>query len=69
MTTITIEFTRSRRQGAAWLATGLAVALLAWAETRFQRTIDHAEQARLVANAASLRHREHAALRFVQPQR
>ena len=69
MTTITIQFTRSRRQGAAWLATGLAVALLAWAETRFQRTLDHDEQARRVGVAAGIQQREQAALRLVQLQR
>jgi len=69
MTTITIQFNRSRQQGFAWLATGVAVALLAWAETRFQRTVDSAEQARLMAVDAGIRNREHAALRLVQPQR
>ena len=68
MTTITIQFTRSRRHGAAWLATGLAVALLAWAETRFQRSVDHADQARLVSVATGIRDREQAALRMLQPR-
>ena len=72
MTTITIQFNRSRQQRLAWFASGVAVALLAWADGRFQRgpgsSPDHAEQARLLAVEAGIQARENAALRLVQPR-